>query len=324
MRVKKIYWSASAIWYIDENDSLFINNVKYPNDIKKLFPEFYFMTARGSCITEILESFNDRDTNAVIAFIEKLKEEKILVDSLDDVNMLFGLQNRIYKDFDASGDAVKASPEEREKFTKSALRRKITDCCFHLKLDDVPAGDLINRKSVRDFDTESKISFRQFSALFSSLRQYDNGKYLYPSGGGLYPIDIYIFVKENRVENLRQGLYLFIPYENTLAVADVPEGNFKESHYFSNREIHENSAFSVYLVYNAEYSMPKYDGLGYYLGITDGGIISQTLTLKAFSEGIGSCIIGEMNFDEISGYFHLSPLQKYLHCIEFGIEKKGI
>ncbi|MBR0142031.1 MAG: SagB/ThcOx family dehydrogenase [Ruminococcus sp.] len=323
MKIKKLYWSASASWYI-ENDSLFINGVKYSDDIKELFPKFYFMTVKGLSVTELLENYRDKDTNSIIMFIEKLKGEKILVNSLDDLNMLFSSQNRIYKDIDNSGDAVKASPEEREKFTNSALRRKVSNCCFPVKLENIPAGDLINRKSVRIFDKEKKISFHQLSALLSAVREYENKKYLYPSGGGLYPVDIYVFVKENRVENLSQGLYLFIPYENKLAVVDIPEGDFKEAHYFSNRDIHESSAFSVYLVYNAEYSMPKYDGLGYYLGIADGGIISQALTIKAFSEKIGSCIIGEMNFDEISEYFHLSPLQKYLHCIEFGIEKKGL
>ena len=323
MKIKKLYWSASAIWYI-EDDSLFINGVKYPDDIKELFPKFYFMTAKGSCITEILENYRDRDTNAVIMFIEKLRGEKILVNSLDDVNILFSSQNRIYKDMDNSGDAVKASPEEREKFTQSALRRKVADSLFPVELENIPAGDLINRKSVRNFDSEKKISFHQISSVLSAVREYENKKYLYPSGGGLYPVDIYVFIKENRVENLPQGLYLFIPYENKLAVVDIPEGDFREAHYFSNRDIHEGSAFSVYLVYNAQYSMPKYDGLGYYLGIADGGIISQALTVKAFSEEIGSCIIGEMNFDAVAGYFHLSPMQKYLHCIEFGIEKKGL
>ncbi len=326
MRIKKLYWSSSAVWYLDNNGTLCINDQKYPDDVKELFPEFYSMTVQGIAITELLKHYPQKDANALLLFIRQLQEEKILIQSIDSVSTLFRSQNRIYRDFDNSGDAVKASPEERKKFTESALRREIVHSHFPIALEDIPAGEVLNRHSVREFDTQQKVSFHQLSALLASVREYafqEQKKYLYPSGGGLYPIDIYLFIKENRVENLPQGIYLYVPYQNTLSMVEIPETDFKEAHYFANQAIHEGSAFSVYLVYNAAYSMPKYDGLGYYLGIVDSGIISQALTIQAFSNGLGSCIIGEMNFEAIAKYFHLSEVQKYLHCIEFGLEKKG-
>ncbi len=323
MKIKKLYWSPSAFWNI-EKETLFVNNVSYPDEIRELFPEFYFLTLKGISVTELLQHYQSKDGNAVIMFVEKLLSEKLLIHSIDSITGLFHSQDRIYQDMDNSGDEVKSSPEQRQKFTYSALNRHVADVPFPVKLTDIPAGNMILRHSVREFDSQAIISFEIFSEVLSVLRDYgteEKHKYLYPSGGGLYPVDVYIFVKENRVDDISQGLYLFSPVDNTLKMIAIPENHFREAHYFANRDIHENSAFSVYLVYNAAYSMPKYDGLGYYLGIADGGIMSQALTMKAFSCGIGSCIIGEMDFEKISGLFRLTSMQKYLHCIEFGIEK---
>lgn len=325
--IDKFYWSPSAVWYIDDDNILTINGSTYDSEIAKLFPKFYYLTVQGSLTTQLLYQYKEHDANMVRNFIKTLLREKVLVYSIDDVTMLFNAQSRMFKQYNTFTDEVKTNPNAKKEFTESALNRDIVVTQSPIALQDVPVEDtfVLNRKSVRTFDKETLVSYTQLSGLLSILRErIVDGvkKYNFASGGGLYPIDYYIHVKDNRVEGLPQGVYIYVPRLNELRMVSIPEEDFKEAHYFGNQDIYNSSAFSMYLVYNAKYSMPKYDGLGYYLGIVDSGIVSQALSISAERNSLGSCIIGEMNFDRISKYFNLDVNQKYLHCIEFGLKSK--
>ena len=176
-----------------------------------------------------------------------------------------------------------------------------------------------NRRTVRKF-SEQPVSFEKLSAVLSCLRAYEkdgNIRFSYPSAGGLYPVDVYIYVKEGMVEGIGSGIYLYLPLQNELMSVSAEKLPAK-AHYFGNRDIFSSSAFSVYLVYDAERSMPKYNGMGLYYGIVDSGIMLGYLTAACEENGIGTCIIGDMNFTSIRNYFGLSDNMIYLSCMEAG------
>lgn len=325
--IKKFYWSPSAVWYIDSNNQLIINNDIYSQELALLFPKFYYLTVQGSLTTELLHQYIDHDANMVRNFINVLLNNKVLVHTIDDVSNIFTAQSRLFKQHNTFDNQIRVNPTAKKEFTNQSLKRDIiyTQSPIALESVDIEDSIILGRKSTRKFNTKEVISFKQFSGLLSILKErlVDNkSQYNFASGGGLYPIDYYIYIKENRVENLPQGIYLYVPYANELRMVSVTNENFKDAHYFANQDIFEGSAFSIYLIYNAMYSMPKYDGLGYYLGIVDSGIISHTLTMSAEFNGLGSCIIGEMNFNLIREFFKLNETQTYLHCIEFGLKDK--
>ena len=206
-------------------------------------------------------------------------------------------------------------PEATEKFVKKSLCRHQEKSGIPLQ---TPAGDF-RRKTVREFSQEP-VSFAAVSAVLSSLRCFqENGKmrYFYPSAGGLYPIDIYVYVKEGRVNGISGGLYLYLPMQNALMPVSSEEIPAR-AHYFGNRSIFSSSAFSLYLVYDCESSMPKYNGMGLYYGILDAGIILGQITAACVAAHLGSCIIGDMNFSLIKEQFGLSENKVYLNCIEVG------
>lgn len=88
-----------------------------------------------------------------------------------------------------------------------------------------------------------------------------------------------------------------------------------------NKEIFDGSAFSIYFIYDASVSMPKYGGMAYLYSCIDAGIMVSLLTLISETVGIGSCSIGEMNYKRIKKCFPLTPAMSFLHSMEFGIEK---
>jgi SagB-type dehydrogenase family enzyme len=151
----------------------------------------------------------------------------------------------------------------------------------------------------------------------------ENGErhYCYPSAGGLYPIDCYLHIKKDRVEDMKEGLYYYDPIRRTLNLISDGKSITKDSHYFINKDIFESSAFSMYFMYNAAVSMPKYGSRAYYYAILDAGILIGYLNIISTMYEIGLCSIGDMRFSDIEQEFKLNEFQKYLHCIEFGIKE---
>ncbi len=60
------------------------------------------------------------------------------------------------------------------------------------------------RKSVRVFDNETLMDKEKFFKIISILRERDaiTHRYYYASAGGLYPIDVYVYIKENRIKEI--------------------------------------------------------------------------------------------------------------------------
>ena len=63
----------------------------------------------------------------------------------------------------------------------------------------------------------------------------------------------------------------------------------KSDHELINQDLFTQSAFSVYLVYNANASIPKYGSDGYLFACIESGIITATLNMVAETLNLGVC-----------------------------------
>lgn len=206
------------------------------------------------------------------------------------------------------------SPDLAKAFLDKSLSRNANDTS--LKLMDAKVD--ISRKSIRKYDNRL-ISKEDFSNVISVLRQIKIGKtikYSYPSAGGLYPIDIYVCIKEGRIEGYKEGIYKYDEINHGLRLLNENIVDVK-AHYFNNREIYNSSAFSLQFFYRPDMSYPKYGGMGLFYGILDTGIILEKLTDAAHKNNMGSCIIGDINFEKVdSSYVDNNSI--YLVCMEVG------
>lgn len=179
-------------------------------------------------------------------------------------------------------------------------------------------NSIINRKSIRSFKN-IYISKAEFENIISSMAQVDSEevKYLYPSAGGLYPLDIYIGINKNRVEGYEAGVYYYNPFANTLYKL---EGVCLDEtiHYYSNKEISKTSAFSIYFVYNTEFNIKKYGSEGYKYALIDSGYLAQHLTTIGNLNNVASCAIGQIDNDVLKQKLNLNNNQYPIHSILFG------
>lgn len=180
------------------------------------------------------------------------------------------------------------------------------------------------RRSYRHLK-KSKLSLQQFSNLISCLAQ-DNSrtqlgypKYMYASSGGLYPVQTYVAVKAERIENVKEGLYYYNPQRHDLN--RITSYNPIESVMFAeeNQLIYEEAGFVIFLIGYAPRIVPMYgEKAGLQFMSIEAGLMSQLLEMTAAEELIGLCQIGSFRYDLLNSYLNTVDECVGLHCLMGG------
>lgn len=318
---KRYYWSPSVCWN-KKNGEVRIEIFLYKDFVVDLFPEIYYLSQKGVTINELYKSFPNVDQRKLSRFIKDLVSKKILVSSIMSPHEIFFPQLKLFEnkyDEDIFFDAEKLEEYKKEKLSRNL--GKGSNIKINLEDDFSYPEYISNRVSYRSFKKDV-ISKEKFSRFISILRQRNIGnhiQYNYASAGGLYPIDVMIYVKKDRVEGIDRGLYYYYPKDNSLELVNNCEIT-SDFHYLTNKDIFNESAFTIFLIYNADVTMPKYGAMGYFYSCIDAGILVGSLTQSAELTDIGLCSIGDLNFKKIQKYFKLSENQVYLHAIEGGLK----
>lgn len=316
------YWSPGVQFCVKEGE-LYVERFRYGKQAAQFFPEFYYVAQNGVQIEDLGKRFMTEYKSLLMNLIRDFIKKKILVSSVITPKELFHSQTRLFhNDYP---ETIRFVSEELENFKKEQSRRELVKDGLTYILEDAEySSDVVSRESVRKFSKEA-VSFHAFSRILGCLQNREgrkNTRY-YPSAGGLFPVDIYIFVKQERVEGVEQGLYYYNPVINGITFVDSGEKVTSEAQFITNREIFTGSAFTMYFLYNARCSMPKYSGMGYYYGILDCGIMIGLITRTSEEEGISTCSIGDMEFDKIESCFHHNKNQLFLHSMELGFKDKS-
>lgn len=318
---RRYFWAPSVRWTRTANEVV-IEIYSYADVALRVFPEFYFVAQNGKTLQELLAEFPRENPDKLRAMILDFIRNRILVDTLQGPHEIFYSQTHLFKN--PYSEDILIDPAAYERFKSDQMNR-----CFHgasgpklslLAPADYPAW-LTARRSARSFNDTTPISFDTFGRLLSTLKQSrdEHGKvtYYYASAGGLYPIDVFVYVKKGRVDDVAAGLYYYNPLENSLQFVSEAE-DFTDASYQPNKILARSSAFSLFFFYSASATMPKYGGSGYYYACLEVGLMVATLTAIAEAAGIAVCSIGDLNFRRIEHHFKLETGQVYLHLLELG------
>ncbi|WP_051763255.1 non-ribosomal peptide synthetase [Streptomyces virginiae] len=138
-------------------------------------------------------------------------------------------------------------------------------------------------------------------------------KHRYPSAGGFYPVQVYLYVRPGAVEGVDGGLYYLHPGERALVAID-PQARFgTDVHVFHNRALVDASAFGVFLVSTPAAIAPAYGerNAGRF-SMIEAGHVAQLLLTAGPERGLGMCAVGEMDFGAVRGHFGLQDDQELL------------
>lgn len=265
---------------------------------------------------------------AAVTFIEQGKNKRIVAYYVPERSANSGEANEETAD-PLHPDALEAEgilldPIARLEFKQKHLGIRSLEHSQSIQLPlsqnkDESAEPYINRRSYRIFK-ETVLSMDQFGGFLRCLVKMDFEKLPFPkyrfgSAGGLYPVQVYLYIKEGRVEGIAGGAYYYNPYENRLV--SLPGDVRLEGKLFppGNREVFEASAFSLCLIGEMDAIQPMYGSMAKNFCYLEAGLMTQLLEMTAPDYEVGLCQIGNVNEEIIREIFQLGDSHVYLHSL---------
>jgi SagB-type dehydrogenase family enzyme len=143
-----------------------------------------------------------------------------------------------------------------------------------------------------------------------------------PSGGALYPLDIYAVVGRSSVEGLDPGVYCYLPHRNGLR--EILSGDLRASLARDCLGQHWTARAPVSLVVTAEYERieSKYGTRGRRYAIMESGHAGQNIFLQAEALGLAAGIVGAFHDKTLAHALHLPPSHHPLLVMPVGYPEK--
>ncbi|MHB8747021.1 MAG: amino acid adenylation domain-containing protein, partial [Gammaproteobacteria bacterium] len=219
--------------------------------------------------------------------------------------------------------AVILDPAERDAYK----RKRVALLSATPDMLDVNLGDpcaeiplFTQRHSQRRF-AATVIPLQQFSDFLSGMRETarDNDfRYAYASGGATYSVQVYLYLRSDRVQGVNAGVYYYHPQLHRLRhVADLAELPMT-IHAPANQSLARDAAFHVFLIYERAAIEPIYGERSRHFALLEAGAAAHQLELSAATHGIGLCQIGGIGFEPLREIFHLNSTQVHLHTLVGG------
>ncbi|AOY76259.1 hypothetical protein BJL90_10310 [Clostridium formicaceticum] len=216
------------------------------------------------------------------------------------------------------------SKEEHEDFhAKQPNIRRFSKRALAIPLNNhnFQESDYLLRSTKRDFINKT-IPFEKFSKFLALLKQTNiEGKpfYLYTSASETYGVKAYLYIKENSVEGLAEGIYCYHPVEHELVlVTSELSKSIKPSYTPFNRKYFQKAGFCLFLVGQMNTMKPIYKDESLFYALLESGYIGQLVMDKQAEFDIGVCPIGGLDFDRIRSDFKLGNEEVLLHSFLCG------
>lgn len=143
------------------------------------------------------------------------------------------------------------------------------------------------------------------------------GKFAYGSGGGLYPVQVYLYLRASLGKDMPAGIWRYYPFDHALEL--VSAGPLPgDIHWGYNRAWADTAPIHVYLVADLEEISAQYGDLARPLSLIEAGSIAQLLRHAADETGFGTCAVGDISFPRTAARFGLGPHQELMLALVAG------
>jgi len=158
------------------------------------------------------------------------------------------------------------------------------------------------RRTIRDFQPKP-LTLNQLSQLVWSaqgITDERSGFRTAPSGGALYPLDLYAVVGEGGVEGLESGVYHYLPASHSLQL--VRKGDRRKEVASASLWQMWVARAAVIFVITSEYERitRKYGKRGIRYAQIEVGHVGQNIFLQSGALGLGAGIVGAFRDDAVA------------------------
>lgn len=176
------------------------------------------------------------------------------------------------------------------------------------------------RRTVRSFASRP-LSMEQCSQLFwaaQGITENNGFKRAAPSGGALYPMDIYAVVGENCVNGMKSGAYHYDPKGH--AVSLISAGDLRNKVAGAALSQVWMATAPLNILITAEYYRitGKYGKRGVRYAIIEAGHIGQNILLQSEAMGLGAGIVGAFKDEKIRQVVNILPNHEPLLILPVG------
>ncbi len=217
-------------------------------------------------------------------------------------------------------------PQQRAQFKAEQRGRRdfaqtLPEVALDLPQDPAFARRLSDYRSVRQFGAQP-IATQAFAHLLAALAQGQldgEVKYQFPSAGGLYPIQAYLYIKPDRVLGVPGGAYYYDPRQHRLLALQSGLLDPDTYDYFVNRPVYENAAFSLFFIADMAAIRPLYGERSRDFCHIESGAMAQLLSMTAVEHGLGLCGIGSVEEQQLTALFDLEPSHELIYSMIGGL-----
>ncbi|MCP4349781.1 MAG: SagB/ThcOx family dehydrogenase [Desulfobacterales bacterium] len=205
----------------------------------------------------------------------------------------------------------------KNKGEKMNLPKPVTDGNISLE------QTIKNRRTIRSFESKP-LKIEQLSQLLWAAQGIteDRGfKRAAPSGGALYPMDIYTVAGNNGVENLSPGIYHYAPANHSVKL--ITEGDLRNDVAGASLWQSWMAKAPVNLVITADYARicSKYGDRGVRYAMLEAGHVGQNIFLQAVAIGMGAGIVGAFDDNKLISIMNIPKSHEPLLAMPVGYEK---
>jgi SagB-type dehydrogenase family enzyme len=295
--------------------------------ISEVIPKIIPLLKDGSTIKEIISSLEEYSENSILELINVLKEQGILEESkLPPISKAFNDFSK-WGRFKAPALTDKQLIEltYQDKFKRY---REAEQVPLPKKLKEIEkpfANIIMTRKSIRSY-SGSPIDVNELSTIvylsrgvtrttpltkewlkamnISSISHIDETLKVYknvtPSGGALYPIEVYLAIFN--VNGIEKGLYHYYPVGHLLE--KIKFGDFREEleECFITKETIQSANFVFLMTAVFNRNQVKYGERGYRYTLFEAGHIAQNVYLSSNAMDIGAVALGGFNDDLLNDF----------------------
>lgn len=274
-------------------------------------------------IERCIENHQDIEQSVVVAVGNRENRRLIAFAKLYDREKAQALHEKEAQE-QAAAQGIITNPAERLAFKlKESHIRKVNGSALKLPAP-TDTETYIRRRSYRNF-IQQKITLNQLGLLLNKLVQVrlpglPFAKYSYASAGGLYPVQTYVYLHPNKIEEGVSGIYYLNPREGSLMPIAPNVILNQEFHAGPNRSIADRAAFSIFFIADMAAIQPLYgEEAGWHFAVMEAGTLCQLLEDNAPEHGLGLCQLGMADFAKVAEHFQLSPTHRYIHCTVGGV-----
>ena len=176
---------------------------------------------------------------------------------------------------------------------------------------------LRERRSVRSY-TDEPLTVEEVSQLLWAAQGITNerGFRTAPSGGALYPLELYILA--GNVSGLSDGLYRYIPQGHQLV--KIRNGDMRTELYEATLNQSSVNTAPIVLVFSSVWQRitKKYGERGKRYAIIESGHAAQNVYLQAVSLGLGTVAVGAFRDNDVKSVIGMKDGEDPLYILPVG------